>query len=565
VLACLVCASLVAACASPATQTPVLTAASAAASPGPPVGATPSASLAAGPSPSAAPAGPPAIAWIPEAGNRAALRDPAGAGSLSDVIPIGDGLLAVGADTHGTTIWRGTAAGTWTRLDTDRFALADEVGLRPTSHGIVASGSQETGDHGVTYSAIWTSTDGSAWSPPVVVGDEFRRITRVVELAGRLVALVSGNGAPTNLVSSIDGRTWSRTPAFGPLASSAPSDVMVAGTRLVAIGVGEGDTAAAWYSDDGGASWQAADLPPGGPGSTMTSVTLGPDGLVAVGSVAGMSDVAVPAIWSSADGTTWALVARGAGPGRFAGVAHGDDGWVAAGSNDVGGGQGLPDSAPRVGLTAVSADGRDWIFLEPTKGTQFSSVVATTGGWVAAGQRGGDAMLWTSGNATARFTGGWPAIPPLACPPASGPIDLAALLTIPAEKRLACLGRTEVTFRAWVVPQGGRGGTCGGPPALIWLTCTMSVPADQVAAYRALTGPTLGVIPRPGAAIPASWGGLLPPGTWVQVTGHLDDPAAAGCGSAFSAGFSKGGIDTPAKFVTWCRSQFVATRVATVP
>ena len=29
--------------------------------------------------------------------------------------------------------------------------------------------------------------------------------------------------------------------------------------------------------------------------------------------------------------------------------------------------------------------------------------------------------------------------------------------------------------------------------------------------------------------------------------------------------FTKGAIDTPAKFVTWCRSQFVTTRVAAVP
>jgi hypothetical protein len=172
----------------PATQTPVLTAGSAAASPSTPVGATPSASLAVGASPSPAPAGPPAIAWLPEAGNGAALRDPAGAGSLGDVTPIGDGLLAVGADTHGSAIWRGTAAGTWTRLDTDRFALAGGIRLSSTSRGIVASGSEESGDYGTTLPAIWSSADGTAWSTPVVVGDEYRRITGVVELDGRLVA-----------------------------------------------------------------------------------------------------------------------------------------------------------------------------------------------------------------------------------------------------------------------------------------------------------------------------------------------------------------------------------------
>ena len=553
-----------AACASSATPTPVSTPGGVAASPGPPAGATPSAAVVASPSPSPAAAGPPAIAWMPEAGNGEALRDPGGTGSLGPVVPVGDGFLAVGSDTHGTTIWRGTAAGAWARLDTDRFVLANGLDISLTSLGIFASGWEEAGDYGVTYPTIWTSADGSAWSTPMVVGDEDRVITDVVQLDGRVAALVSGNGAPPDLVSSIDGRAWSRAPARGfPMAGI--SDLAVAGPRLVAVGVGEGDVAAAWYSDDDGSSWQAADVPATGPESQLASVAVGPPGLVAVGSVAGASDVAIPAIWTSTDGTAWTIAASGAGSGALVSVRRGDNGWVAVGSNDIGGGQGLPDAAQRLGLTAVSGDGRNWTFMAPEKGAEFSAVAATTGGWLAAGQRGADAMLWTSGSPTAQFAGGWPAIAPLTCPPASGTIDLASLLLIPADKRLACLGRTEVTFRAWVVPQMGRGGTCGGPPALVWLTCTLSVPADQVAANRALSGPTLGVIPRPGAAIPASWGGLLPPGTWVQVTGHFDDPAAAGCGAAFSSGFTKGAIDTPAKFVTWCRSQFVTTRVAAVP
>lgn len=150
------------------------------------------------------------------------------------------------------------------------------------------------------------------------------------------------------------------------------------------------------------------------------------------------------------------------------------------------------------------------------------------------------------------------AAPPLACPPASGTIDLASLLVIPAEKRLACLGRTEITFVAWVVPQDGRGGMCSGQPA--WLTCRLNVPADQVAATERADDPTLGVIPDPNAIMPASWEGILPAGTWVRVTGHFDDPAAATCaGAAFQD------VDTPALLVRWCRALFVATRVAAAP
>jgi hypothetical protein len=149
------------------------------------------------------------------------------------------------------------------------------------------------------------------------------------------------------------------------------------------------------------------------------------------------------------------------------------------------------------------------------------------------------------------------AVVPLACPPAPGLIDLASLLAVPAGKRLACLGRTQMAFRAWVVPQDGRGGTCSGRPA--WLTCRLNVPADRVAAGVG-TRPTLGVIPDPMAVMPASWGGGLPPGTWVLVTGHFDDPAAVTCADAtFQA------VDTPARLVRWCRSQFVATQVTMAP
>ena len=87
VLACLVAATLVAACAHPATQSPAPTTGSTAASPGPSAGATPSASVAVSLSPSPAAMGPPASAWVPEAGNGAALLDQAGGGSLGPVAP----------------------------------------------------------------------------------------------------------------------------------------------------------------------------------------------------------------------------------------------------------------------------------------------------------------------------------------------------------------------------------------------------------------------------------------------------------------------------------------------
>jgi len=201
----------------------------------------------------------------------------------------------------------------------------------------------------------------------------------------------------------------------------------------------------------------------------------------------------------------------------------------------------------------VSADGYAWyrlsaVGLPPNAGCE--PPVRTTPftcpdwlGWVAAGQPGGQPWL----EATT-----------LPCP--ASPMNLEALINGPASmgsrtplERLACYGSSSIRVRGWFpkMPDGGLGGACGGY-SVAWLVC-------QNINYN-------GLVVSESAAFDTWWlkvtidpatGVTMPPrGHWVEVVGHLDDPAARGC--------------APTNMEDWfgdeltCRTEFVAESVKPV-
>jgi hypothetical protein len=121
--------------------------------------------------------------------------------------------------------------------------------------------------------------------------------------------------------------TWSKVPAPGDVFTGngrddgwqTINDVVAAGPGLVAVGVdtsGGDEDAAVWYSEDG-ITWTRAPHDEevfGGPGNeTMTAITVGGPGLVAVGGsgppseVEGLHEISGQhaAVWYSADGIVW--------------------------------------------------------------------------------------------------------------------------------------------------------------------------------------------------------------------------------------------------------------------
>ena len=213
----------------------------------------------------------------------------------------------------------------------------------------VGRGCINVGESPACEGAVWTSTDGREWarapaSDATDIGATFP--TSGPELgmydvaAGAPGIVAVGYAARPDMQATIwfspDASSWERIPLGPDGPGTAPDDPMGIrveavtwdGTRFVVVGADRTDLsgrslgkakarAAVWTSSDG-LSWarvpHTADLKVGGFVDTledpatggMFDVISGPAGLVAVGSVCNVPPAGCqPAVWTSADGTTW--------------------------------------------------------------------------------------------------------------------------------------------------------------------------------------------------------------------------------------------------------------------
>ena len=127
--------------------------------------------------------------------------------------------------------------------------------------------------------------------------------------------------------------------------------------------------------------------------------------------------------------------------------------------------------------------------------------------------------------------------------------------------RLACYGSDPFTFRAFwpeLPEDGGLGGACasegedGG-----WLICQNvnenGVVVDETEEFGGL-GVNVSIDPASGVTMPER-------GTWVELTVHLDDPAAQSCGETTVAEEEDG---PPEQWILFCRGQMVVESVSAV-
>ena len=208
----------------------------------------------------------------------------------------------------------------------------------------------------------------------------------------------------------------------------------------------------------------------------------------------------------------------------------------------------------------VSADGYAWyqlaaLGLPPNAGCEPPFLTTPFNcpdwlGWVAAGQPG---QPWLEATT-------------LPCP--ASPMNLDALVNAPpplgprtALERLACYGSTSIRVRGWwpQIPAGdGLGGLCGPPvnPNPFWLVCQNlnynGLVISESAGFEGV-GLKVSIDPATGVTMP-------PRGQWVEVLGHLDDPAARDCAPLSGTG----GEQDPVRVVLTCRSELVAESVTPV-
>jgi len=311
---------------------------------------------------------------------------------MTDVTVGGPGLVAVGHMVRGNGFaFEGLGALVWTSVDGMTWSLVphDEAifdgpgnqyltGVAAGGPGLVAVGVDGGGYGRSVDAAVWTSIDGFTWSrvphdETIFGGAEIHSVT----VGGPGLVAVGSSGVGGNNLdiskateadknfatdsvvwTSTDGITWSRVPhdsvVFGGRGDQSMSKVIAAGPGLVAVGVdsdGNDDSvdAAVWTSVDG-FTWSRVphDETIFG-GAEIHSVTAGGPGLVAVGLDAAICEGDTPdcedvdaAVWTSADGITWARVATseevfgGAGSQSMSGVATTNGTLVAVGRDGTG-------------------------------------------------------------------------------------------------------------------------------------------------------------------------------------------------------------------------------------
>jgi len=230
-------------------------------------------------------------------------------------------IVGSGSGEEGGGTWASADGITWTPLSEQ--AIPGSVAI--ATRGWVAVGTDWGGepcasDCTPVRGLVWTSADGSQWTP--APDDESLRgadLRVVADYDGGWVAAGSIGGDAATWASR-DGVSWDRSNSSALTVSAnglrtLVMDVVVDASVLVAVGTEAGQDASrarAWWSEDG-EQWQAADVD-GAIDSQMFSVAWTGAELLAAGPSSGCAG----GLWASGDARAWTCVANGDRIGLFA-------------------------------------------------------------------------------------------------------------------------------------------------------------------------------------------------------------------------------------------------------
>ena len=355
----------------------------------------------------------------PESWSRVQLDPPlAGGEAPSFLVADPERLAAVGVHGGPATAWTSSDGATWTRTPAEDLDRIDPYDMRSGGPGFLATGSSGP-EGGNGEPAIWTSEDGVSWNrlpdDPAFGGTLF--ISAVAPGGPGLVAVGSHLGA----WYSSDGSAWERAsvPPVPPEVypgddGETPqvylTDVADRGGRLVVTGWAmlkdNSEVVVVWTSRDG-RSWTdvptQADVFP--PGSSISEITAGPNGFVAVGHIT-VGQVSAAAIWFSPDGRDWRLHRPGPDALQLYSVAAGNGGYVAVGATM----QCTTDCASREAAVMTSVDGETWVRVasgpafrvaqpgdaQNAPGAAMFQVVAWGSRFAALGEYDGEPTVWVT-------------------------------------------------------------------------------------------------------------------------------------------------------------------------
>lgn len=315
------------------------------------------------------------------------------------------------------------------------------------------------------YFAI-RSADGVTWGEPVSLGGDFA-LPRIEASSAGYVTFDPQLGG---LMTTTNGVDWNALDAPGE-GLDRVADVELVGQDLLVVTVTEDGTSTihrGTFGTDGMITWGASTAAGAFAGHQVDSISAGDDGWLALGWDV---EALVPAAWTSVDGQTWERQVI----------------------DDAFGGSIGPE--PEFGAGG---------FVGLGNGVDGPSV------W-----RSDDGTAWSQVGAPEPFAVGEPR-----CPDAD---DVTTLdLMFLDVRAVECYGSDSITVRGWVPLIDGLGGCC-------W----------PIAEPSWLAGPYPQGWIVPGEADRMSLELYVPPGidgsalenehTWVEVTGHFADPAAAGC------------------------------------
>jgi hypothetical protein len=223
------------------------------------------------------------------------------------------GWLAVGAP--GPVVFTSADGTTWQPATgpgsiTDDLAGVSAVATAAGPAGYVIVGNLIAAG-GSSVADVWWSPNLTSWTRADGVNDTSgsSQVLAVAADAHGFVSVGSHDGKPA-VWTTTDGRSW--TTIVLPVPSGASSAVLqqvaINGDRVAALGqeaTAAGSVPFAELSVNGGASWSQVPFPAAGPDTTFTALTAGSGGFVAAGQFGQAGQLQV-AVWTSADGTTWA-------------------------------------------------------------------------------------------------------------------------------------------------------------------------------------------------------------------------------------------------------------------